>query len=267
MPRGLRSRSFVRGFTLVELLVVVSIIALLIAILLPSLRRARDQAKLTKCMAGLRGIGVGLFLYADDNKQEMPDYYAVGKYQFRVAPGNFVRTPLADGNVAPSMYPESWGLQAVLESGCSPKIMPNGVARFQKPSRPVYLAADSDVWICPSNPGPADPGVKWKEFGNTYTYRVKKPDDTTGKYTKPWYNVDWINTQMTTGYKQPLLWDNYMKYPGRPGFNGPFDDGYTIPEKYQRAPHRIGTKKSKASWVAFYARGHCQVNYGLKNQN
>jgi len=52
-----------RGFTLIELLVVVSIIALLISILLPSLKKARDQAKLTLCATRLHDIGVALMSY------------------------------------------------------------------------------------------------------------------------------------------------------------------------------------------------------------
>lgn len=54
------------GFTLMELLVVISLVALLVSILIPALRKARQQAKNTICQAHLKGLGLGLLLYLDD---------------------------------------------------------------------------------------------------------------------------------------------------------------------------------------------------------
>jgi len=66
------------GFTLVELLVVIGIIALLISILLPALNAAKERANRVKCSSNLRQIGQGLLLYANDNKGIYPRTPAVG---------------------------------------------------------------------------------------------------------------------------------------------------------------------------------------------
>ncbi|MGA2678206.1 MAG: type II secretion system protein [Sedimentisphaerales bacterium] len=61
-----------KGFTLVELLVVISIIALLMAILLPALSRARELGKRAVCENNLKQMGLGWILYCDSNNEKVP---------------------------------------------------------------------------------------------------------------------------------------------------------------------------------------------------
>lgn len=70
------------GFTLVELLVVISIIALLIAILLPSLGKARERARRSACLSNLHQTHLAFTYYAHDNDDRVPLGYRTVSNQF-----------------------------------------------------------------------------------------------------------------------------------------------------------------------------------------
>ncbi|HUO07194.1 MAG TPA: prepilin-type N-terminal cleavage/methylation domain-containing protein [Phycisphaerae bacterium] len=122
-----------RGFTLIELLVVVAIIALLIAILLPSLGMARNRAKTTACLSNTRGLAQAAAVYANLNNDVVVP--AAVNYSGGTDLGYFVM--LVDGIIkdASMQLPAAWASNT-------------GQGRTNYPTTPNMRSA----FICPMTP-------------------------------------------------------------------------------------------------------------------
>ena len=146
------------AFTLVELLVVIGIIALLIAILLPALNKARTQAQTTQCLSNLRQLDAALMNYQTDNQGHMWPYYY----------GNGGSTAV----VWPTIL-----LQYVVPSSSSLDVLDN-------PLNAAKLVLQSSIYLCPAARDPnygAPAGLKTGTADSgTATTCWGSPGETTG---------------------------------------------------------------------------------------
>ncbi len=70
-----------RAFTLIELLVVIAIIAILMAILMPTLKRAREQGQRAACLSNVKQLALAWILYADENDDRVVSSEAGGNFE------------------------------------------------------------------------------------------------------------------------------------------------------------------------------------------
>ncbi len=96
-----------RAFTLIELLVVIAVIAVLMSVLFPALKSAKDQARTTVCRANLKSYGLAGTLYMAENDQRFPNaqrwLYDIGaRPSFPV--GGMTQDPRPTGRCGPT-----WG--------------------------------------------------------------------------------------------------------------------------------------------------------------
>jgi prepilin-type N-terminal cleavage/methylation domain-containing protein/prepilin-type processing-associated H-X9-DG protein len=137
------SRHHAAGFTLIELLVVIAIIAILAAMLLPSLSRAKAKAKAAQCLSNQRQIGLGWLMYVQDNADVYPLIRGWGA---------------AGGQKGKPTTTTAW-------------LDPYFGISVESTNRPLnrYVSA-LETWKCPSDQGDANYGAKncFLEYGNSY---------------------------------------------------------------------------------------------------
>jgi prepilin-type N-terminal cleavage/methylation domain-containing protein len=176
------------GFTLVELLVVVSVISTLLAILVPSLGKAREDARRTVCLANLKHIGVGLFTYSSANRDLGPAIMA--PLGFR-APRSLLSTSEGLVNLG-LMLPED--------------------------------VADPNLFYCPSQKRfnhASDPNLLGEELvDGSYAYAVQLPATQSPKFAK-FRHLAMVSDDFTRIYGA----DGVGRYAHRTVYNVLYTDG------------------------------------------
>ena len=184
-----------RGFTLIEWLVVVAIIALLISILLPSLGRARAQARATMCASRISQLVKAIFLYADDYGGTPP---------FMGRGWENADDPGQDGLIWPKFqgvtttvrdwkYFENWIMPNMPDYWTLAEIDWPPEAEVRNGSLFRYTRFES-VYLCPDFERVSDPSKSQNTFNYTRTLLGRKwyhQNDPEGQEGSPWYFGNW----------------------------------------------------------------------------
>jgi prepilin-type N-terminal cleavage/methylation domain-containing protein/prepilin-type processing-associated H-X9-DG protein len=176
-PGGGARRS---AFTLIEILVVISIIAVMLAILMPALSHAREQGKRAVCMSNMRQIGTAMVAYLDDGHDNLPwtfVFYIDRGSRFHFYPGTRLYSSYSwGGMLAPNPYAEERGIDS---SVIPPELRP--LNRYLDPSisggtamKVVQCPGDRSAYSPIVGEGPEPlvlegPKSSWEAYGTSYS--------------------------------------------------------------------------------------------------
>lgn len=180
------------GFTLVELLVVIGIMAILIAMLLPALNRSRMQATLVQCQSNLRQIGLGLNMYAGTNKDQLPLGYVSQ---------NLNGTPMTMNGANTGTH---WVL--LLQTAINPKYGENWISSAQSGGEVAKLR---ELFLCPDAPGDRSLALNSSATTSYLCHPILMPFLYPNGGVYEWYGTGkiWKKSQVKRSSEIAIIWD------------------------------------------------------------
>ena len=223
----MKSRSRKRGFTLVELLVVISIISIMLAIIAPSLNRCRGASKRLVCSNRLKEIARGVSFYADAYDNKMP-FYGGWDPSFEPPYKCIESYPEGTGckksadDCCPRDYHQPYfafhAVQQWCEGGDLDKPYPMKLGCLYR----AGIITDARVFYCPANP---DPFYQYESYVNP----------------PPWGSLPQeFNTSVPCGQRVRIGYTYYPVDSTLPRFfNGEMDAPVCTARKYDKVDTRI----------------------------
>jgi len=218
-------------FTLIELLVVIAIIAIIAALLLPGLKKAKDMAKRSACQGNLKQIGVCVVGYMDDNAGWLPQSDAniannLWRYQIAQYAGINV-TSQTDVKLASSIFKcPSWnyisGVASCNQSGYawnqlylgylggSWPVAPVKMSQVLKPSGTIMAADTTDWYASSGSPGQWDvEKLYWPSLAANFSPNLPVGNRHSGGVNILWcdFHVSWMPARMVmAGSNSDIDW-------------------------------------------------------------